>query len=68
MPNVLGENVGETEGVDLSPEQVLIEVVAPSASAASQALRSYTHRNKPAIATVGGFALPIVISDLATIL
>lgn len=41
MPHALGENVGETEGVDFSPEPVLIEVVAPSAPAASQILRSY---------------------------
>jgi GNAT superfamily N-acetyltransferase len=34
-------NVGETEGMDFSPEPVLIEVLAPGASAASQILRSY---------------------------
>jgi GNAT superfamily N-acetyltransferase len=33
--------VDETDGVDSSPEPVLIEVVAPDASAASQILRSY---------------------------
>lgn len=33
--------MGETEGVNVSPEPVLIEVVAPDASAASQILRSY---------------------------
>jgi len=37
----LGKNVGETEGMDFSPEPVLIEVVAPDASAASEILRSY---------------------------
>ena len=41
LPPALGKNVGETEGVNYSPEPVLIEVVAPSASAASQILRSY---------------------------
>jgi hypothetical protein len=41
MPHALGKNMGETEGADLSPEPVLIEVVAPDASAASQILRSY---------------------------
>ena len=41
LPHALGESVGEAEGVDFSPEPVLIEVVAPDASAASQILRSY---------------------------
>jgi GNAT superfamily N-acetyltransferase len=41
LSHVLGKNVGETGGVDFSPEPVLIEVVAPDASAASQILRSY---------------------------
>lgn len=41
MRHAFGKNVGETEGVDFSPEPVLIEVVAPGASAASQILRSY---------------------------
>ena len=38
---MLGKNLGETDGMDSSPEPVLIEVVAPEASAASQILRSY---------------------------
>jgi GNAT superfamily N-acetyltransferase len=41
LPHALGKNVGETEGMNVSPEPVLIEVVAPDASAASQILRSY---------------------------
>ena len=41
MPHALGKNVGETEDMNVSPEPVLIEVVAPDASAASQILRSY---------------------------
>jgi ribosomal protein S18 acetylase RimI-like enzyme len=41
LPHALGKNMGETDGVDFSPEPVLIEVVAPDASAASQILRSY---------------------------
>jgi GNAT superfamily N-acetyltransferase len=41
LPHALGKKVGETEGMDVSPELVLIEVVAPDASAASQILRSY---------------------------
>lgn len=40
MPHAVGETIGKTEGVDRSPEPVLIEIVAPSASAANQALRS----------------------------
>lgn len=41
MPPALGKHVGETEGVDFSPESVRIEVVAPDASDASQILRCY---------------------------
>ena len=41
LPYALGKNVGETEGMDFSPEPVLIEVVTPDASAASEILRSY---------------------------
>jgi GNAT superfamily N-acetyltransferase len=41
LPHALGKRVGETEGVDFSPGPVLIEVMAPDASAASQILRSY---------------------------
>ena len=41
LPHALGKKVGETEGMDVSPELVLIEVVAPDASAASQILWSY---------------------------
>jgi hypothetical protein len=33
--------VDETDGVSFCPEPVLVEVVAPDASAASQILRSY---------------------------
>jgi hypothetical protein len=41
LPHALGKKAGETEGMNVSPEPVLIEVVAPDASAASQILRSY---------------------------
>jgi GNAT superfamily N-acetyltransferase len=41
LPRARHKNVDETDGVDSSPEPVLIEVVAPDASAASQILRSY---------------------------
>jgi GNAT superfamily N-acetyltransferase len=41
LPHALGKNMGETDGVDFSPEPVLIEVVAPDALAAIQILRSY---------------------------
>jgi hypothetical protein len=41
LPLAFDKNVGETEGVDFSPEPVLIEVVAPDASAANQILPSY---------------------------
>jgi len=41
LPYALGSNVGETEGMDFSSEPVLIEVVAPDASAASEILWSY---------------------------
>ena len=41
LPYALGKNVGQTEGMDFSSEPVLIEVVAPDASAANQILRSH---------------------------
>jgi hypothetical protein len=44
---VLGETMGKTWGVNLPREPVLIEVVAPSTSAASQAC-GFTSRLSPA--------------------
>jgi hypothetical protein len=68
-------NVGETEGADSSPEPVLIEVVAPDASAASQiscALTSMTRvgtrRSRGITATASTEAtayMPTVLSVVA---